>query len=73
GKEYAAEITKLLKAKYGFSVHYIETSAKEGVNIDKAFKILAHEIISSVAFQEKKKNDRSTSQKKMISDQIRNK
>ena len=72
GKEYAAEITKLLKAKYGFSVHYIETSAKEHINIDKAFKLLAHEIISSIAFQEKKKNDRSTSQKKMISDQIKN-
>ena len=72
GKEYAAEITKLLKHKYGFSVHYIETSAKEDINIDKVFKLLANEIISSVSFNEKKKNDRSTSQRKMISDQIRN-
>ncbi|MHA1207584.1 MAG: Rab family GTPase [Candidatus Hodarchaeales archaeon] len=72
GKEYAAEITKLLKHKYGFSVHYIETSAKEDINIDKVFKLLANEIISSVSFSEKKKNDRSTSQRKMISDQIRN-
>jgi len=72
GKEYAAEITKLLKHKYGFSVHYIETSAKEDINIDKVFKLLASEIISSVAFNEKKKRDRSTSQKKMITDQIRN-
>ncbi len=71
GKEYADEITKLLKNKYGFSVHYLETSAKEDINVDKAFKLLANEIIASYSFQNKKKNDKATSQKKMITDQIR--
>ncbi len=71
GKEYAAELTKLLVPKYGFTVHYIETSAKEDINVDEAFKLLAKEIISSNLFQEKIRNDRKTSQKKMISDQIR--
>ena len=72
GREYAEEITKLLKTKYGFSVHYLETSAKENINVDKAFKMLAHEIIESYTFENDKKNDKATSQKKMISDQIRN-
>ncbi len=70
GKEYATELSKLLKDKLGFSVHYLETSSKERINVDKAFKVLAGEIISSYSFQEKKRNDKSTSQKKMISDQI---
>lgn len=73
GKEYASELTKLLKHKHGFSVHYVETSAKENINVDKAFKILAKEIIGSTIFQEKVRNDRKTSQKKMLTDQIRNK
>ena len=72
GKEYAGELTKLLKKKHGFSVHYIETSAKENVNVDEAFKLLAKEIISNYVFQEKLRNDRKTSQKKMISERIRN-
>ncbi|MFX0016910.1 MAG: Rab family GTPase [Promethearchaeota archaeon] len=71
GKEYAAELTKLLQHKYGFSVHYIETSAKENINVDKAFKILATEIIRSTIHQEKLRNDRKTSQKNMLTDQLR--
>ncbi len=71
GKEYAAELTKLIKHKQGFSVHYIETSAKDGVNVDEAFRVLAKEIIASYAFQEKVRTDRKTSQKKMLTDQIR--
>ncbi|MFX1286408.1 MAG: Rab family GTPase [Promethearchaeota archaeon] len=73
GKEYAAELTRLLEHKYGFSVHYIETSAKEGINVDEAFKILAKEIIRCTIHQEKVRNDRKTSQKKMLTDQIRSK
>ncbi|NHJ00765.1 MAG: GTP-binding protein [Candidatus Heimdallarchaeota archaeon] len=73
GKEYAAELTKMLKHKYGFTVHYLETSAKDDINVEEAFKLLALEIISSYYFQEKKRNDRKTSQKKMITDQIRSK
>ncbi|MFX0051929.1 MAG: GTP-binding protein [Candidatus Hodarchaeota archaeon] len=71
GKEYADELTKLIKHRYGFTIHYIETSAKDNVNVDEAFKLLAQEIIISYTFQEKARNDRKTSQKKMISDQIR--
>ncbi|MHA1995117.1 MAG: GTP-binding protein [Candidatus Hodarchaeales archaeon] len=54
GKEYAEELSKSLKDELGFSVHYIETSAKERINVDNVFKILAGEIISSYSFQEKK-------------------
>lgn len=68
GKEYAAELTKLLKHKYGFSVHYIETSAKEGTNVDKAFRLLANEIIASVNFQERKRKNRKTSTRNIIND-----
>jgi small GTP-binding protein len=73
GKEYAEEITKLMKHKYGFTVHYLETSAKEDINVDKAFRLLANEIISNYIFMEEKKTDRKTSQKKMISEQIHSK
>jgi small GTP-binding protein len=71
GKEYALEITKLLKQKHGFTVHYIETSSLERINVDKVFKLLAQEIISNQIFKEKQRNNKKTSQKKMISDQIR--
>ncbi len=54
GKEYAAELSKTLKDKLGFSVHYVETSAKENINVDDVFRMLAGEIISSYSFQEKK-------------------
>lgn len=71
GKEYAQEVTKLLKHKFGFSVHYVETSAKEAINVDNAFKLLAREIINSYNFQEKARNDRKTSQKKMLAEHAR--
>jgi small GTP-binding protein len=71
GKEYAEELTKLIKHKYGFTIHYIETSAKEDVNVEDTFRLLAQEIISNFVFEEKLRNDRKTSQKKMISKQIR--
>ncbi len=54
GKKYAEELSKPLKDELGFSVHYIETSAKDSINVDNVFKILAGEIISSYFFQEKK-------------------
>ncbi|MHA2107571.1 MAG: GTP-binding protein [Candidatus Hodarchaeales archaeon] len=54
GQEYAEELSKSLKDELGFSVHYIETSAKENVNVDDVFRILAGEIIASYSFQEKK-------------------
>jgi small GTP-binding protein len=70
GKEYAAELTKLLRIKYGFVVHYIETSAKEDINVDQAFKLLASEIIASVIHQDKLRKDRKTSTRKMINDRF---
>ena len=60
GKEYAVELSKPLKDKLGFSVHYIETSAKENTNVEEVFRILAREIISSYSFQEKKEINTST-------------
>jgi len=71
GQQYAAELTKLVKEKNGFNIHYIETSAKDQINVDEAFLMLAKEIISSLDHQEKERNDRKTSQKKMISEQIK--
>ena len=40
-------------------------------NVDKAFKMLANEVIARYSFQNNKKNDKATSQKKMITDQIK--
>jgi GTPase SAR1 family protein len=57
GKEYAEELSKSLEDKLGFSVHYVETSAKENINVDKVFKMLAGEIISSYTFEEKKEEN----------------
>ncbi len=54
GKEYAEKLSKSLKDELGFSVHYVETSAKDDINVDNVFKMLAGEIISSYTFQEKK-------------------
>jgi small GTP-binding protein len=70
GRNYAAELSKLLKNKYGFSVHYIETSAKDNINIEEAFRLLANEIIENLAFQDKLRNDRKTSARKMINDRF---
>ncbi len=56
GKEYAVELSKLLKEKLGFSVQYLETSAKDRINVDEGFKLLAKEIVSYSTFQENKKN-----------------
>jgi Ras-related protein Rab-1A len=53
GQEYAAELTKLVKEEYGFEIHYIETSAKDQINVDEAFRLLANEIISNVNFRTK--------------------
>ncbi len=54
GQEYAEELSKSLKDEFGFSVHYVETSAKENINVDEVFRILAGEIIASYSFLEKK-------------------
>ena len=64
GKTYAAELSALVLPKHGFKVHYIETSAKDNINVDKTFRLLADEIISYCAFQEKIRGNRRTSQKK---------
>ncbi|MFW9779403.1 MAG: GTP-binding protein [Candidatus Heimdallarchaeota archaeon] len=71
GKTYAEEVTKFTKRKFGFSVKYIETSAKENINVDDAFLFLAREIISNYIHQENVKRDRKTSQKRMIERSVR--
>ncbi|MFX0205282.1 MAG: hypothetical protein ACFFDT_04805, partial [Candidatus Hodarchaeota archaeon] len=48
GIKYARDLTELVQQKYGFKVHYIETSAKENINIDETFQLLSMEIINSI-------------------------
>ncbi len=50
--------------KHGFKVRYNETSAKDNINVDKTFRLLADEIISYYVFQEKIRGYRRTNQKK---------
>ncbi|MFX0013679.1 MAG: Rab family GTPase [Promethearchaeota archaeon] len=45
GIEYARELTKLVKKENDFTIHYIETSAKENINVDKTFRVLSAEIV----------------------------
>ena len=45
GIEYARELTKHVKKDNNFTIHYIETSAKEDINVDQTFRLLATEII----------------------------
>jgi small GTP-binding protein len=59
GTKYAEELSKPLKKELGFSVHYVETSAKENINVDEVFRILAGEILSSYSFKEKKEQAKS--------------
>ena len=47
GEYYAAELSAMVLPKHGFKVQYVETSAKDNINVDKAFRILAYEIISN--------------------------
>ncbi|MFX0051188.1 MAG: Rab family GTPase [Candidatus Hermodarchaeota archaeon] len=48
GIKYARDLTKLVQQKHGFTVHYIETSAKENINVDETFQLLSKEIINSI-------------------------
>ncbi len=52
GIEYAKNLTRIIKEEADFTVHYIETSAKEEINVEKTFHLLATEIISSVHLRE---------------------
>jgi small GTP-binding protein len=45
GIDYARELTKHVKKDNNFTIHYIETSAKEDINVDQTFRLLATEII----------------------------
>lgn len=71
GKTYASEVTKFTKHKHGFTVNYIETSAKESINVEDAFNYLAREIIASYLHQENVEGNRKTSQKRMIERSVR--
>ncbi len=55
GIVYAEELTKLVKRDHGFTIHYVETSAKEDINVDKTFRLLATEVITSVIHRQKLK------------------
>ena len=46
GETFAVELSETVQDEHGFTIHYLETSAKEDVNIDEAFITLASEIIS---------------------------
>ncbi|MFX1285486.1 MAG: GTP-binding protein [Promethearchaeota archaeon] len=45
GIDYAIELTKHVQKKNCFTIHYIETSAKENINVDKTFQLLGTEIL----------------------------
>jgi len=45
GVEYAKEITEIIQKDHNIEIHYIETSSKYNVNVDKAFQQLGTEII----------------------------
>lgn len=53
GKFYAKELTEIVQRDKGFTINYVETSALEDVNVEKAFRLLATEIIASVEFRHK--------------------
>ncbi len=50
GINYAAELTQLVYENCGFTIHYYETSAKDNINVDETFRLLATEIISCESF-----------------------
>lgn len=47
GEQYARAITERTQ-QHGFTVEYIETSAKEGENVQEAFKLLGEKIITTI-------------------------
>lgn len=53
GKLYAKKLTEIVQRDKGFTINYVETSALEDVNVEKAFRLLATEIITSVEFRHK--------------------
>ncbi|MHA1214155.1 MAG: Rab family GTPase [Candidatus Hodarchaeales archaeon] len=58
GRIFTDRLSKLTKPE-GFACHYIETSAKTGVNIDRAFGLLGTSIMKFVETQ--RKTSRTTS------------
>jgi small GTP-binding protein len=53
GELYASVLSTLVHPSHGFKVHYIETSAKEDINVDEAFQLLIKEILSHFGFPDK--------------------
>ncbi|MFW9854254.1 MAG: Rab family GTPase [Candidatus Thorarchaeota archaeon] len=53
GIEYAKRLSRLVQETHGFSIHYVETSSKENVNIDETFRLLSTEIINSLIHKQK--------------------
>jgi len=51
GVKYAKELTQIVQQDHGFAIHYVETSAKENINVDRTFQLIATEIIDSLKFQ----------------------
>ena len=52
-KIYARELSANVQPKYGFNVHYIESSVQDNLNVDELFRLLAYEIINHRTFSEK--------------------
>ncbi|UCG00931.1 MAG: GTP-binding protein [Candidatus Heimdallarchaeota archaeon] len=45
GLELADRLTKSVQTDHKFSIYYVETSAKENINVEKAFQLLGTEVI----------------------------
>ncbi|MFX0123839.1 MAG: GTP-binding protein [Candidatus Hodarchaeota archaeon] len=45
GFEFADKLTKSVQKTHDFNIFYVETSAKENINVEKAFHLLGTEII----------------------------
>jgi small GTP-binding protein len=61
---YAEKVSRSAKPDHGFSVHYIETSAKENTNVEETFKLLSIELINSLIH---KQGTKSRSERASIS------
>ena len=53
GEEYAKALSGATK-KHGFDVQYLDTSAKDGINIDQAFHQIGTQVLERMLNKKKK-------------------